>query len=256
MTHLRPRPALRLARRALALGVGLVGLGTIAGAAPKPRPRHHSSSKSSHKSESSSRKHTTASKKKHADVAERHDSTPALPTLSTTPSVVQLATADLTTGPASPLTDAASAAGTLSEGSAVSSPLASFNASAERLLSALLDRARSQLGTRYVFGGTKPGLGLDCSAFARFAMEALGIQLPRTAAQQARIGTPVPRDRTMLKPGDLLTFGRGNRVSHVGIYVGEGRFVHAPSTGGTVRLDRVDAPYWREHFEGGRRILE
>lgn len=113
-------------------------------------------------------------------------------------------------------------------------PLSAFGASAERMLESMMDRARSQLGTRYVLGGNVPGRGLDCSSFARFAMEALGITLPRTAAQQAQVGDAVPRDRAKLRPGDLLTFGRGSKVSHVGIYLGDGRFIHASVTSGRI----------------------
>ncbi len=68
-----------------------------------------------------------------------------------------------------------------------------------------------------------------------------------------RVTAPAPTDR--LATADLVFFGSGGSVSHVGIYVGEGRFVHAPSTGGTVRLDRLDGAWWREHYTGARRLL-
>lgn len=135
-------------------------------------------------------------------------------------------------------------------------PLAAFSAGAARLLSSMVDRARSQLGTRYVFGGERPGQGLDCSSFARFAMEALGITLPRTAAQQARIGQPVPRDRAKLLPGDLLTFGRGSTVSHVGIYLGEGRFIHASVTSHKIIETTIDRnPLLFKRWQGARRLI-
>jgi len=257
MTNPLPRPLVRVARRALMLGVALAGLGSIAGAAPKPRPRPHHTSGHAARS-TTSRKH--AAKSHHAAAAVDSADEVTLPTL---PTLVQLPSADLTIGSESlrwgavpakagmtqPFTEANAA-------NATSSPLASFNASAERLLSAMLDRARGQLGTRYVFGGSRPGLGLDCSAFARFAMEALGIRLPRTAAQQARVGTPVPRDRTMLKPGDLLTFGRGSKVSHVGIYLGEGHFIHASVSSGRIietTIDRNRSLFRR--WQGARRLI-
>lgn len=120
----------------------------------------------------------------------------------------------------------------------------------------MVDRARSQLGTRYVLGGEAPGEGLDCSAFARFAMEALGINLPRTAAQQAKIGEAVPRDRAKLLPGDLLTFGRGSKVSHVGIYLGEGRFIHASVTSRKIIETTIDRnPKLFRRWQGARRLI-
>ena len=80
-----------------------------------------------------------------------------------------------------------------------------------------------------------------------------GVRLPRTTRDleehdAARV------DRKRLQPGDLVFFGK-RRANHVGIYVGEGRFVHAPSSGGTVRMDALDGPYWREHYLQARRIL-
>ena len=135
-------------------------------------------------------------------------------------------------------------------------PLSAFSRSAGALLDAMLQRARSQLGTRYVFGGAQPGDALDCSSFARYAMEALGIRLPRTANQQARVGREVPRDWTKLRPGDLLTFGSRRRVDHVGIYVGEGRFIHASVKSGQVietTINRNGSLFRR--WTGARRLI-
>jgi len=101
--------------------------------------------------------------------------------------------------------------------------------------------ARQQLGTRYVFGGTSPR-GFDCSGFTQYLARAFGVNLPRTAAQQARVGTEVPKDRSALRPGDLLTFGRGGRVTHIGIYVGDGRYVHASSGRGQITESNLDRP--------------
>lgn len=139
---------------------------------------------------------------------------------------------------------------------AVPRALSVLTHSATSLLDALVARARSQLGTRYVFGGAEPGAGLDCSSFARYAMEALGVRLPRTAHQQAQIGRPIPRDPTMLRPGDLLTFGSRSHVSHVGIYLGEGRFIHASVKHGEVietTIDRNRSLF--RHWQGARRLL-
>ncbi|HEU0052704.1 MAG TPA: C40 family peptidase [Longimicrobium sp.] len=101
--------------------------------------------------------------------------------------------------------------------------------------------ARAQLGRRYMFGGTTPD-GFDCSGFLKYLMRALGVDLPRTAAEQARVGTEVARDESQLRPGDILTFGRGNRVTHVGIYVGNGRFIHASSGQGRIVESQLDRP--------------
>lgn len=116
--------------------------------------------------------------------------------------------------------------------------------------------ARAQLGRRYIFGGTTPA-GFDCSGFLKYLMRAVGQELPRTAAEQARAGREVPRDPSQLRPGDLLTFGRGGRVTHVGVYVGNGRFIHA-STGSRriveANLDRPSSHLVRAWY-GVRRFL-
>lgn len=101
--------------------------------------------------------------------------------------------------------------------------------------------ARAQLGRRYLFGGTTPA-GFDCSGFLKYLMRAMGVELPRTAAQQARAGTEVPRDPRLLRPGDILTFGRGNRITHVGVYVGDGKYIHASSGAGRIVESRLDRP--------------
>lgn len=136
------------------------------------------------------------------------------------------------------------------------SAFTSIGRSASALLDAMVSRARSQLGTRYVLGGASPGRSLDCSSFARYAMEALGIALPRTAAQQAQVGTPVPRDRSALRPGDLLTFGTRRTVDHVGIYLGEGRFIHASVKSGRVIETTIDrnGQLFRK-WQGARRLI-
>jgi cell wall-associated NlpC family hydrolase len=128
--------------------------------------------------------------------------------------------------------------------------------SAGALLDRMVSRARSQLGTRYVLGGENPGRSLDCSSFARYAMEALGIALPRTAAQQARVGKAIPRDRNALRPGDLLTFGTPRTVDHVGIYLGEGRFIHASVKSGRVIETTIERNglLFRK-WQGARRLI-
>lgn len=120
---------------------------------------------------------------------------------------------------------------------------------------AVLMRALSLVGTPYRYGGNSPEAGFDCSGLVGYVYrDVLDRALPRTTAELAHAGPDVAPQR--LAAGDLVVFGPPGRVNHVGIYVGEGRFVHAPSTGGTVRLDRIDGPYWRENFVGGRRVLQ
>jgi cell wall-associated NlpC family hydrolase len=121
----------------------------------------------------------------------------------------------------------------------------------------LVALARAQIGRRYVHGGASPERGFDCSGLVRWLMAALDVEVPRTAALQARSGHPVPRDRTALRPGDVLTFGRGPRVEHIGIYVGGGRFVHASSVAGRViesPIDRPPAPLIKP-WRGARRLV-
>jgi cell wall-associated NlpC family hydrolase len=136
-------------------------------------------------------------------------------------------------------------------------PFAALSNTALSMRDSIVAVARSQIGTRYQFGGTTPRRGFDCSGFVRYVLGALQLVLPRTADQQSRIGDGVPKDTTQLRPGDLLTFGRGNRVTHIGIYVGNGRYVHASPTAGRVietSLARTESPLvkiWR----GGRRLL-
>jgi cell wall-associated NlpC family hydrolase len=90
--------------------------------------------------------------------------------------------------------------------------------------------ARSQIGTRYRLGAEKPGKAFDCSGFVRYVLSMVSLELPRTAREQATMGDEVEGDTASLRPGDLIAFGRGRRVSHIGIYVGNGRLVHASTS--------------------------
>jgi cell wall-associated NlpC family hydrolase len=121
---------------------------------------------------------------------------------------------------------------------------------------AVLMRAISLVGTPYTYGGNSPEGGFDCSGLVNYVFrDMLDLRLPRTSRALAEYQGP-RIDARRLAPADLVFFGRGGSVFHVGIYVGEGRFVHAPSTGGTVRLDHLDGPYWRDHYTGARRVLD
>jgi cell wall-associated NlpC family hydrolase len=137
------------------------------------------------------------------------------------------------------------------------SPLAALSASAAALRDSIVAFARSQIGRRYVFGGDSPERGFDCSGLTRYLMARFNVRLPRTAREQALAGNNVGTDRTALRPGDLLTFGRGTRISHVGIYVGNGHFIHASSVAGHViesSLDRPPSPRIKP-WRGTRRLL-
>ena len=113
--------------------------------------------------------------------------------------------------------------------------------------------ALSLVDTPYRYGGNTPDTGFDCSGLIVFVFrEAASRLLPRTVRQIAQAGEPV-RYRSV-RTGDIVLFDTAGRFSHAGIYVGGGRFVHAPSTGGVVRLDGVHARYWRPRFSGVRRV--
>ncbi|HAX21484.1 MAG TPA: hydrolase Nlp/P60 [Hydrogenophaga sp.] len=107
------------------------------------------------------------------------------------------------------------------------------------------------VGTPYRYGGNTPESGFDCSGLIGYVYKSrAGVAPPRTVAQLSGFGQPVSTRE--LRTGDLVIFGSG-RPFHAGIYVGEGRFVHAPSTGGTVRLDRLDNRYWARQSTTFRR---
>ena len=107
------------------------------------------------------------------------------------------------------------------------------------------------VGTPYRYGGNTPDSGFDCSGLIGYVYTSrAGVAPPRTVAQLSGFGQSIDADE--LRTGDLVVFGRG-RPTHAGIYVGEGRFVHAPSSGGTVRLDHLKSRYWSQQFASFRR---
>ena len=107
------------------------------------------------------------------------------------------------------------------------------------------------VGTPYRYGGNTPEGGFDCSGLIGYVYRSrAGVAPPRTVAQLSQFGAAVDADAR--RTGDLVVFGRG-RPSHAGIYVGQGRFVHAPSSGGEVRLDRLSGPYWAQQVVAFRR---
>lgn len=114
--------------------------------------------------------------------------------------------------------------------------------------------ALGALGIKYRFGGDTPSTGFDCSGLVAYAAEkSLGLKLPRKSSDIARLGKSV--DRNELKKGDLVFFNtRGHRFSHVGIYLGDKKFVHAPRAGSVVRIESMDIAYWRKRYNGARRL--
>jgi cell wall-associated NlpC family hydrolase len=113
--------------------------------------------------------------------------------------------------------------------------------------------AHAQIGRPYRWGGESPGTGFDCSGLVFYAYGAIGVDLPRVVREQERVGKPVPAGG--LQPGDLVFFRiNGSRSDHVGVYLGDHRFVHAPRQGQPVRLDALTDPWWRERWTGSRRV--
>ncbi|WP_235840005.1 C40 family peptidase [Derxia lacustris] len=120
----------------------------------------------------------------------------------------------------------------------------------------MLSNALSLIGVRYRYGGTSPESGFDCSGLVRWTfMRTWGVVLPHRASDMADIGSHVGKEE--LKPGDLVFFNSLRRAfSHVGIYLGDGRFVHAPASGGKVRIDDLGDEYWSKHWNGARRMFQ
>ncbi|WP_411392234.1 C40 family peptidase [Pseudomonas sp. MPB23] len=129
----------------------------------------------------------------------------------------------------------------------------SFSPAAEDVLF----RALGLVGTPYRWGGNTPDSGFDCSGLIGFVFrDAAGISLPRTTRELIVMRAQDVSEQN-LQTGDLLFFatGGGSQVSHAGIYVGEGRFVHAPQTGGTVKLDTLSKAYWQNAYLSAKRVL-
>ncbi|GAA5080323.1 C40 family peptidase [Lysobacter panacisoli] len=133
-------------------------------------------------------------------------------------------------------------------------PVASLPTEQQGKIKTVLQRAMALLGTPYRWGGSDPDKGFDCSGLVGYVFRnALGIELPRVSREMAKSGELVS-DKAKLAAGDLVFFGRRGRVDHVGIYVGEGRFVHAPSRGKDVQVSSLDTGYWSGKFMQARRL--
>jgi|SRR5579871_202059 len=113
--------------------------------------------------------------------------------------------------------------------------------------------AAKLIGTPYLYGGSTPVTGFDCSGLVQWSFRQAGVSLPHSTEAQRQGSHPVPVAE--LRAGDLLFFDlQEKKNSHVGIYAGDGSFVHAPSTGKDVRRDRIDSPFWRRHLSEARRL--
>ena len=131
---------------------------------------------------------------------------------------------------------------------------AAAGASIVHRASELLFRAMSLVGTRYRRGGNSPDTGFDCSGFVGYLFrEVLGVRLPRSSNEIWSHGAEIAR--AALEPGDLVFFNTLRRpFSHVGVYVGDDRFIHAPASGGAVRTENMNERYWARRWDGARRI--
>jgi cell wall-associated NlpC family hydrolase len=133
-------------------------------------------------------------------------------------------------------------------------PLQSARTAFGSKASELVMQAMGLLGVPYKRGGTSEEKGFDCSGFVRYMYEkSVGLVLPRRAEEQAKVTEEISRSE--LKPGDLVFFNTLKRTfSHVGIYVGDGKFIHAPRPGKAVRVDDMREAYWQKRFNGARRV--
>ena len=118
----------------------------------------------------------------------------------------------------------------------------------------LVTKAVDFIGTRYKRGGNNVEQGLDCSGLVRLVFkDALNVELPRTSLEISRTGEKI--DPSELQPGDLVFYNTLKRgFSHVGIYLGDNKFIHSPSAGGQVRIESMELAYWKKRFNGARRI--
>jgi cell wall-associated NlpC family hydrolase len=123
------------------------------------------------------------------------------------------------------------------------------------LRSDIVVRALTLIDTPYRYGGSSPAAGFDCSGLVRYVFQSVGAPpLPRRTEDIGKVGEPIMRSQ--LQPGDLVFFNTLSRAySHVAIYIGDGRFLHAPARGGRVRIEALDDRYWRARFDGARRLI-
>jgi len=139
----------------------------------------------------------------------------------------------------------------VSESKLVSEPKSAWQSTVQEIMM----NALSLTGIKYHYGGTSPETGFDCSGFVRYVFgEAASIALPHNARAISQVGKMISTEE--LQPGDLVFFNTmKSAFSHVGIYMGNNRFIHAPSSGGGVHIVDMDSAYWAKRFDGARRIL-
>jgi len=133
-------------------------------------------------------------------------------------------------------------------------PFEGLSASIHEIRDSIVALSRAQLGVKYKRGADSPSAGFDCSGLVKYVMAHFGADMPRTSREQALVGKKIERDIASLKPGDLLTFGHGKRISHIAIYIGDGRYVHAPTPGARVKVETLantKASWWK----GVRRVF-
>ena len=118
------------------------------------------------------------------------------------------------------------------------------------------DIAQQHIGIRYRSGGASPKSGFDCSGFVYWVFSRYGVTVPRDSVRQSRAGQEVAKEE--LLPGDILIFRIANTPNgrHSAIYIGEGRFIHSPSAGSSVRIENLSATYWSRHYLTARRVLK
>jgi cell wall-associated NlpC family hydrolase len=172
------------------------------------------------------------------------------------------ATRSATASTAAAASTTAASSALMSGGATLGPPVAVAAATAPSGTSASTDfaaevvfRALSLLGVNYLFGGNSPAAGLDCSGLVRLVFsEVTGLTLPRRSDEMSRVGGSV--DKSELQPGDLVFFNTLRMpFSHVGIFIGNGQFVHSPSSGSSVRVENMNLSYWQSRFNGARRLI-
>ncbi len=167
---------------------------------------------------------------------------PTAPSVRSDPDLVDAPTVEETTPPV----EDSSASG-LEEGDFEGEP---------SLIGQVLEVASSQIGVPYRWGGDSPDTGFDCSGYVRWVFEQLGVELPRDSRSQAGVGLAI--DRKDLRPGDLVFYSRrrgSKRVGHVGIYLGDGQFLHSPRRGQPIQVSQAFDNYRQAVFLGARRVL-
>lgn len=131
----------------------------------------------------------------------------------------------------------------------------SANQSSKEQAGDLIMNAMGLIGLSYRYGGNNPDQGLDCSAFMQYIFkQSMKVTLPRTAQEQYSVGVSI--DRSSLQPGDMVFFRTAgpSRISHVGMYIGNDRFIHAPRTGKNIEITSLTSQYWSSKYAGARRV--